>query len=67
MRHTFRRIMHNWIIDYHHAWLIRLIGLVVLLCVVFAFRLLARQVRQLGGTLLRHLPQGTPLCRHQKL
>lgn len=66
-RLTFRRIMDNWIIDYHHALLIRLIGLVVLLCVVFTLSLLVRQVCQVGSSLMRHLRQGIPICRHQKL
>jgi hypothetical protein len=59
--------MSNWIIDYHHAWLIRLISLVLLVAVLFAFQLLARHVWQVGSSLVRRLAQGTPLCRHQKL
>jgi hypothetical protein len=59
--------MSNWIIDYHHALLIRLISLVLLVLVLFALRLLARHVWQVGSSLVRRLPQGTPLCRHQRL
>jgi hypothetical protein len=35
--------MNNWIADYHHILLIRLISLLVLVCALFAFRLLARR------------------------
>ena len=66
-RHRFGRIMHSWIIDYHHALLIRLIGLVALLGVVFVFHLLARQVWQIGSSRMRHLEQRFPVRGDQKL
>ena len=59
--------MDNWMIDYHHALLIRGISLALLLCALFAFRLLVRGLWQLGSSLMGRLPQGTPICRHQKL
>jgi hypothetical protein len=58
--------MHNWMMDYHHALLIRLAGLVVLFCALSAFRLLARHVWQTTSSLMQRLPQGASICRHQK-
>lgn len=61
------RIMDSWIIDYHHALLLRLIGLALLVCALSVFRLLAGCLRQVGRGLFRHSLQGTPICRQQKL
>jgi hypothetical protein len=47
--------MDNWIIDYHHAWLLRLLG-IVLLC----------SVPLLCGAFSRRISQGIPICRHSK-
>jgi hypothetical protein len=58
--------MNNWMFDYHYAWLIRLVGLVLLLCMWFVLQRLGRQLWHTGSRLVRHLLQGIPICRHQK-
>jgi hypothetical protein len=58
--------MNNWTIDYHHALLIRLMSMALLVCALFAIRLFAGHLWQVGSSLFRRLRQGTPKWRHQK-
>lgn len=61
-----RRVMSNWMTDYHHALLLRLLGIALFLGAWTVCRLLVRRIWSFGSLLIQRLPQGAPICWHQK-
>ncbi len=57
--------MSNWIIDYHHALMLRLVGVVVFLGVWMTLTLIGRWVWRAASSLMQRPPQGIPLWHHR--
>ena len=57
--------MSNWIIDYHHALMLRLLGILLFLGAWVMFTLIGRQVWHAGSNLLQRCAQGIPAWHHR--
>ncbi len=59
--------MSNWIGDFHHALLLRVLGLVLIFGALYVCRLLAPSLRRFGTSLGQRVFHGLPAWRHHRL
>lgn len=59
--------MSNWIGDFHHALLLRVLGLVLIFSALYLCRLLAPALWRFGISLSQRVSEGTPTWRHHRL
>lgn len=65
-RTNFRRTMSHWHFDYHHALLLRLLGMALLLGALAALRVLPPTVWHFATGVSRHTTQSMTIWRHSK-
>jgi hypothetical protein len=57
--------MSHWITDYHHALMLRLVGIVLFLGAWMMLALTGRVVWRTGSSLLERPAQGRPIWHHR--